>query len=1018
MTAQTLFIACCTLLVLLGPCGSVAAAASHHLTLDFDLAAHRLLGTSRLHLEAGAGLRLDCGPLTVTSVSVAPQGPTPTIPAGGGAIVLAAAPEARTLTVSWELQTPAEGAADNRIAADGITLAGFWHPKADRELVFRLETTLPGNFRALAGGRPLSATPAGDLQRLAVELEATGPHLPFVAGPYTVQSRRVGPTTLETWLFAEDAGLADGYLDSAAAALERFTRLIGPFPTDRWAVVENRLPTGYAYPGFTLLGQAVVRLPFIKDTALVHEMVHAWFGNSVQVDPAGGDWAEGLTAYLADHGTAEASGTGPAHRKGLLTRIQAYAHGERAIPLTAFRGAPDRDSGGRALRAVGYDKGAFLFHMLCRRIGEPAFSAGLRRLYAEYRHRHAGWPEVTAAFGAEAGEDLRPFFAQWLERTDLPVLVIDKAHIDQREGVTHLRFELVQQATPPFDLSVPVRVQTLLGATTHQVHTDAARREVTLEVTGLPTRLTLDAEFDLLRRLDPAERPPTWAEFLGGAECSVLLPAGPARIVFAPLIDTLRSAGCRLVEASEVTNRDLATGSWLLLGDSAPRRSLFAAPPATVDGFSLEVRSSPLDPEAVMVLVDAASAVETGQAAARLQHYGGFSRLRFLAGRNVEKTITPAADGISLELLTPPAGVPTAAMLGFDRIIDDLAESRVLYLGETHTSYGDHLLQLQILQALHGRGRKLAIGLEMFPRSRQQALDDYITGRTDERTFLRESGYHQAWGYDYRLYREIFQFARAARIPLVALNLESGVSGRVFSDGHTDGLAAEERADLPAERDLDLPGYRERIAAAHAAHPTGSGSFTGFLQAQGLWDETMAESVARALERYPDHTVVVLAGNGHTHRTSGMPPRVARRVPGIEQRMVQVAGAEVERTAADWLVFAPEVDLDPAPKLGVILAPTGQAEGAEGLTVQGFSPQGKAETAGLRRGDRVIAVEGWPVAEVGDIRASLLDKKVGDTVRVRVRRDNGEHTLTVPLSSLRQGMSLPPGHPPAGSPGK
>jgi S1-C subfamily serine protease len=142
-----------------------------------------------------------------------------------------------------------------------------------------------------------------------------------------------------------------------------------------------------------------------------------------------------------------------------------------------------------------------------------------------------------------------------------------------------------------------------------------------------------------------------------------------------------------------------------------------------------------------------------------------------------------------------------------------------------------------------------------------------------------------------------------------------------------------------------------------------------------------------------------------------MPPRVARRVPGVEQRVVQVAGAEVERTAADWLVFAPEVDLDPAPKLGVILAPTGQAEGAEGLIVQGFSPNGKAEAAGLRKGDRVIAVEGRPVAEVGDIRASLLDKKVGDTVRVRVRRGEREQTLTVELATLPEGGTLPPGHP-------
>ena len=58
--------------------------------------------------------------------------------------------------------------------------------------------------------------------------------------------------------------------------------------------------------------------------------------------------------------------------------------------------------------------------------------------------------------------------------------------------------------------------------------------------------------------------------------------------MFAPLIDTLRAAGCRLVEAETVTGRALASGSWLFLGDSSRRRSLFAAPPAKVDGFTLE----------------------------------------------------------------------------------------------------------------------------------------------------------------------------------------------------------------------------------------------------------------------------------------------------------------------------------------------------------------------------------------------------------------------------------------------
>jgi len=49
---------------------------------------------------------------------------------------------------------------------------------------------------------------------------------------------------------------------------------------------------------------------------------------------------------------------------------------------------------------------------------------------------------------------------------------------------------------------------------------------------------------------------------------------------------------------------------------------------------------------------------------------------------------------------------------------------------------------------------------------------------------------------------------------------------------------------------------------------------------------------------------------------------------------------------------------------------------------------------------------------------NLLDRKFGDTVSVRVRRDDGEHTLTVSLSGLRESMPLPSSHPQPPHPGK
>ena len=85
------------------------------------------------------------------------------------------------------------------------------------------------------------------------------------------------------------------------------------------------------------------------------------------------------------------------------------------------------------------------------------------------------------------------------------------------------------------------------------------------------------------------------------------------------------------------------------------------------------------------------------------------------------------------------------------------------YVGENHTNFADHLLQLRIIEALYKKNPLLAIGMEMFPASAQPTLDRYTLKKEsiDEKTFLKESDYYQAWSYDYRFYRDIFNFAKA-----------------------------------------------------------------------------------------------------------------------------------------------------------------------------------------------------------------------------------------------------------------
>jgi uncharacterized iron-regulated protein len=320
-------------------------------------------------------------------------------------------------------------------------------------------------------------------------------------------------------------------------------------------------------------------------------------------------------------------------------------------------------------------------------------------------------------------------------------------------------------------------------------------------------------------------------------------------------------------------------------------------------------------------------------------------------------------------------------------------------VGESHTRNEDHLLQLRVIRALFAQNPKLAIGMEMFSQEAQPVLDRYVAGELSEREFLKQSGYFSKWGFDYRLYREIINFARRHKLPIVALNLEKEIVSKVFKQG-ASALTAEELAKIPTDRDLTIPGYRERIAEVFAMHGQHSKpeQANGFFQAQALWDETMAESVTAFLNSHPESRMVVLAGQGHTDKATAIPPRVARRMPSIRQAVILNSEAEeLDQAEADYLLFSKPVELPPAAILGVMLANT-----AEGPLVEGLSEKSKAGAAGIKKKDVILALDGEPVATIDDLKIILLGKEIGKPVTVRVKRNSGgwfkqDSVLSIPV---------------------
>lgn len=279
-------------------------------------------------------------------------------------------------------------------------------------------------------------------------------------------------------------------------------------------------------------------------------------------------------------------------------------------------------------------------------------------------------------------------------------------------------------------------------------------------------------------------------------------------------------------------------------------------------------------------------------------------------------------------------------------LLDRLAASNVVYLGEYHDRVYDHEAQLEIIRELQRRNPKIMIAMEMFQRPFQEAIDAYLAGEIDEAELVDRTEYETRWGYPWELYAPILRWAREANIPVIAANAPAELTRKVAAEGLA-GLRGEDFRDIPpiAEIRLDDADYRNALyqffqmhmgfhsaseddthtASETTSNPTTNPSdnpststatntatnqdgFERFFAAQVLWDETMAEAIATAYHDDPDRQIIVIAGRGHIAYNFGIPSRVQRRVMGEpdDADMIEVNPLELDpsqHVPADPAIF-------------------------------------------------------------------------------------------------------------------
>jgi aminopeptidase N len=412
------------------------------------------------------------------------------------------------------------------ISPQGVFLSGasLWYPQLDdTQLTFDLVVHLPKAWKGMSQGKLLDTGPATDSGPVE-HWQASNPQeeIYLIAGPFTAYSSVDSDVTARVLLREPDAALAQKYLDATHEYIDLYDTLIGPYPFDKFALVENFWETGYGMPSFTLLGSRVIRFPFILTSSYPHEILHNWWGNSVYVDYDSGNWSEGLTSYLADHLIKEQRGAGSEYRRNVLQKYTDYVSRQEDFPLTAFRSRHSART-----EAIGYGKTLMLFHMLRRQLGDAAFREGLQDFYREYRFRVAGFSDVQDSFAAVAGEPLDAFFQQWVQRSGAPQLRVSKARTEPDGDGYRLTVEIEQlQSGPAYTLDLPlaVHMEGVDQAYQASIAIEAKRQSISLPLTARPLQLDVDPEFDVFRRLHRNEIPPAVSQAMGAEQVLVILP--------------------------------------------------------------------------------------------------------------------------------------------------------------------------------------------------------------------------------------------------------------------------------------------------------------------------------------------------------------------------------------------------------------------------------------------------------------------------------------------------------------
>jgi len=392
-----------------------------------------------------------------------------------------------------------------------------WYPQArfDDFATARIRCNVPERYIVLAGGvRRVLEQVEPERRVFEYEQQGKGKYITVAVGRLELVGRvEAGGVPLEAFAVARARGHAETLMERSQDILRFYKEEFGPYPYPslRLGVMEGRTPGGHSPPGMVLIQAQPVLFRSLSRTDpgdfsnvpgffLAHELAHQWWGHGVAAQNYHERWlSEGMAQYAAARWARRFHGEDTF--RDILRRMARWARklaDKGPISLGHRLGLVENNP--QIFRAIAYNKGAYVLHMLRGIVGDDAFREALISLQDRHRFRKIGTDELRGALEVAAGQDLAPYFRAWVYGTSIATLKWSARTTREASGY---RTDVRVRATG-LPAAVPLELALVFSEGRHaeRVMLEPSGGRFTFRTRGRPRKVQVNGDLGLLAEVD------------------------------------------------------------------------------------------------------------------------------------------------------------------------------------------------------------------------------------------------------------------------------------------------------------------------------------------------------------------------------------------------------------------------------------------------------------------------------------------------------------------------------------